>query len=84
MVKQYILSLALIVASLHANSAFPAFAPRTKVKIQFFATKNANDDRSLPAGPLDPVNIDIARAIDCAEHFGKCSTDEMEELRDGT
>ena len=26
---------------------------------------------------------DIARAKDCAEHFGKCSIEEMEQLRNG-
>jgi len=74
---KYILSLALLTTSLRASLAFPAFAPH-KARIQRFATKSSND-----ANPTDPANIDIERAIDCAEHFGKCSKGEMQQLRDG-
>jgi hypothetical protein len=33
---------------------------------------------------FDPAykGVDMARAHDCAEHFGKCSVEEMQELRD--
>ena len=27
--------------------------------------------------------VDLSRAKDCADHFGKCSVDEMKELKEG-
>jgi hypothetical protein len=36
----------------------------------------------LEDSKLEPVDFDFERAKQCAEHFGECSVDEMERLRD--
>jgi hypothetical protein len=36
----------------------------------------------LEDSKLEPVDFDLERAKQCAEHFGECSVEEMERLRD--
>ena len=35
------------------------------------------------ADPFHLVNLDIEHAQDCADHFGKCSVAELQEIKEG-
>jgi len=53
---------------------FPVL-PQSRIPASLFVAKDLSD------GPFGEVDLDIERAKDCAEHFGKCSVKEMEKLR---
>ena len=37
----------------------------------------------MEGGPFSTEELDLKRAKECAENFGKCSVKEVEKLRDG-
>lgn len=45
------------------------------------ATKAFNAAADSKSTPFEPVDLDVERAKDCAEHFGKCSIEELEHLK---
>jgi len=61
----------------------PRFAGPRSTQV---ALKSTEDGRHIAVDPMAGESskpVDMARAKDCADHFGKCSVEEIEALRDG-
>ena len=62
--------------------AVTAFQPRPSGHNRRLVILKA-EDKSLTFNPMEGYqSIDLKRAKECAEHFGKCSVEEMEQLKD--
>ena len=48
--------------------------------VKMSSNPNALNENSME-GSFASIDEDIARAIDCTDHFGECSVEEMEELK---
>ena len=47
------------------------------------ALQSSEDDHHIAFNPMAGYkSVDLDRAKDCAEHFGQCTVEEMQELRD--
>ena len=60
-----------------ATSSVSAFQvqPANRIRSSLLAVKD---------GSSQPTTVDIKRAKFCEEHFGECSVEEIEQLRNGT
>jgi hypothetical protein len=70
---------------LQLSSAFhvqPAVRPAAMIKKPLCATKGGGDMSFHTSGNFRN-DVDMDRAKDCAEHFGKCSIKEMQQLKHG-
>lgn len=72
------LSLGLLSFSIVSVNAFQPSLIKTKQPLHQFASKNVDVDFFNPAKELD-----LAHAHDCAEHFGKCAVEDLENMRKG-
>jgi hypothetical protein len=64
---------------LSAATAFHVM-PQSMQTSRRWALKDV-DEKHLSFNPLEGYQgVDVNRAKECAEHFGKCSVEEMEEL----
>lgn len=65
-------SIATILAAILPAATVVAFVPTSR-----------NEPIAIIHATKTPDTIDIKRARYCADHFGECSLEEMEEIRNG-
>jgi hypothetical protein len=67
----------LLLSLLTVADAFHGLASRRTFRRQVAFLKSTKEDPMTSSKP-----VDMTRAHDCAEHFGRCSVNEIEELKD--
>lgn len=74
-----------LVATLAPSFGFHVVAPqKSRAVSTTLVHAESSSEMNLSTGePFQNTDVDMDRARECAEHFGRCSTKEMRKLRDG-
>lgn len=76
-------SITLLLAFLGEALAFHV-VPSTRV-VTRLESATSHENNHLNFNPMEGYrSVDMARAKECAEHFGECSLEEIQDLRDST
>lgn len=77
-------SIVCLLGILEASFAFqPVQNQQARERIQAMKNEDDTHDIVVASSTFRDIDLDIDRVKDCAEHFGKCSVEELKELKSG-
>ena len=78
-------SFLLALFTIGVSNAFHVIQRKVPIKKNLAMTSDQDGHDIVPAtSAFRDIDVDMDRVKDCAEHFGKCSVQEIKELKKGT